>query len=267
MLKKIDFVAIVNVTNCNPNGDPSNDGKPRINLDGYGEISAECIRRKLRNRLQDMGRDIFVQSENRCTDGYKSLQDRAKGSMAKEYDKKAPTDSIRNAALNLWIDTRLFGQLFAFSGDPTVGIRGAVTICHAVSTDIVYVKDIGITKSVNGSTTKDGKRASDTMGNKSIVEKGTYVIKGSINPFISELNHVSEQDVEDFKKALCTLFENDESSARPAGSMDVSQVYWFEQDSQNHISSAKVYDILNIAADGSVEEKEIPFGVEMTKLL
>ena len=49
-MRKYDFVALLNVKNCNPNGDPLNEGKPRTNLEGYGEISAECIKRKLRNR-------------------------------------------------------------------------------------------------------------------------------------------------------------------------------------------------------------------------
>ena len=267
MIKKIDFLAIVNVENCNPNGDPSNEGKPRLTLEGYGEISAECIKRKIRNRLQDMNEIIFVQSENRCDDGCKSLQDRAKKRMEKEMKDKDVV-AVRNIALDTWMDTRLFGQLFAFSGDGlSVGIKGAVSICHSKSTDVVMVKDIGITKSVNGTTPKNGGRASDTMGNKSIVDKGVYIIKGSINPSQAELNHVSEHDIEVFKKAICTLFENDESSARPAGSMDVKQVYWFEQDSKNYISSAKVYDLLDITADGTVSKKEIPVGVTLTELL
>ena len=52
---KIDFTLFVSATNANPNGDPLNGNRPRTNLDGYGEISAECIKRKIRNRIQDLG--------------------------------------------------------------------------------------------------------------------------------------------------------------------------------------------------------------------
>ena len=75
---KIDFAVLVMVTNANPNGDPLNGNRPRETYDGFGEISDVCIKRKIRNRLQDMGEDIFVQSNERVDDGYKSLSDRAK---------------------------------------------------------------------------------------------------------------------------------------------------------------------------------------------
>lgn len=74
---KIDFAVVFSVQNANPNGDPLNGNRPRQNYDGYGEVSDVCIKRKLRNRLQDMGEVIFVQSDDRNNDGFKSLNDRA----------------------------------------------------------------------------------------------------------------------------------------------------------------------------------------------
>lgn len=74
---KIDFTLFISADNANPNGDPLNGNRPRINMDGYGEISDVCIKRKIRNRLQDLGQKIFVQSDDRTDDGYTSLKDRA----------------------------------------------------------------------------------------------------------------------------------------------------------------------------------------------
>ena len=76
---KIDFVVLVSATNANPNGDPLNGNRPREDYAGYGEISDVCIKRKIRNRWQDMGAEIFVQSDDRANDGFKSLKDRADG--------------------------------------------------------------------------------------------------------------------------------------------------------------------------------------------
>ena len=59
---KIDFEVLVMVQNANPNGDPLNGNRPRETYDGFGEISDVCIKRKIRNRLQDMGENIFVHS-------------------------------------------------------------------------------------------------------------------------------------------------------------------------------------------------------------
>ena len=78
LTNKIDFEAIITVTNANPNGDPLGGNRPRTDYDGFGEISDVCIKRKIRNRMQDIGHPIFVQSDDRCDDGEASLKDRAK---------------------------------------------------------------------------------------------------------------------------------------------------------------------------------------------
>lgn len=62
---KVDFLALVSVTKANGNGDPLNGNRPRTDYNGMGEISDVCIKRKIRNRMQDMGNAIFVQSDDR----------------------------------------------------------------------------------------------------------------------------------------------------------------------------------------------------------
>lgn len=74
---KIDFAVILSVSKANPNGDPLNGNRPRQNYDGHGEISDVAIKRKIRNRLQDMGEPVFVQSDDRKVDSHKSLRERA----------------------------------------------------------------------------------------------------------------------------------------------------------------------------------------------
>ena len=74
---KIDFTLFISVRNANPNGDPLNGNRPRVNYSGCGEISDVCIKRKIRNRMQDLGQKIFVQSDDRTDDTYTSLKDRA----------------------------------------------------------------------------------------------------------------------------------------------------------------------------------------------
>ena len=41
---KIDFTLFVSANGANVNGDPLNGNRPRINLDGYGEMSDVCIK-------------------------------------------------------------------------------------------------------------------------------------------------------------------------------------------------------------------------------
>lgn len=247
---KIDFAAIITATNANPNGDPLGGNRPRENFDGYGEISDVCIKRKIRNRLQDMGEKIFVQSDDRCDDGCDSLRKRAESNEAlKEISKGKNTnrDEYARVACEEWIDVRSFGQVFAFKGvDVSVGVRGPVTVQQAVSADPVNIVSMQITKSVNGESDKAGK-SSDTMGMKHRVEFGLYVIKGSINCQLAEKTGFTEEDAEKIKEALKTLFENDCSSARPEGSMEVCRLYWWKHDCKTpKNSSAKVHRSLKV---------------------
>lgn len=252
---KIDFALIVSAANANPNGDPLNGNRPRESFDGFGEISDVCIKRKIRNRLQDMGEKIFVQSDERCDDGCDSLRKRAESCEAlKKISSGKNTDRelYARTACEEWIDVRSFGQVFAFKGDSvSVGVRGPVSVHQAVSVSPVDVVDMQITKSVNSEGGKEGK-SSDTMGMKYFVKFGLYIVKGSINCQLAEKTGFSDEDAEKIKKALMTLFENDSSSARPDGSMEVCKLIWWKHDCKTpQYSSAKVHRTLK------VEQKDI----------
>ena len=84
---KIDFVVLVTADKANVNGDPLDGNRPRTDYDGYGEISDVCIKRKIRNRMQDLGNKIFVQSDDRCDDGCGSLSERAAANLKNIKDK------------------------------------------------------------------------------------------------------------------------------------------------------------------------------------
>lgn len=240
---KIDFVALVSVTRANGNGDPLNGNRPRTDLNGFGEISDVCIKRKIRNRMQDLGKAIFVQSEDRCTDGYGSLSERAAAVMKGVKDR----DSYAKQACENWLDVRSFGQVFAFTSKDTkgvsVGVRGPVSIHQASSISSVEIESIQITKSVSGEKKeKSDSRSSDTMGMKHFVRFGLYEIKGSINVQLAEKTGFSEEDAETIKECLRTLFVNDASSARPEGSMEVVKLYWWKHNCKDgQYSSAKVH--------------------------
>ena len=208
---KIDFTLFISADNANPNGDPLNGNRPRINMDGYGEISDVCIKRKIRNRLQDLGQKIFVQSDDRTDDGYTSLKDRAdsceelKAEMGNK--KKADRDVCAAIACKEWMDVRTFGQVFAFKGSQvSFGVRGPVSIHQAVSLSPIDIISMQITKSVNSEPGKESK-ASDTMGMKHRVGFAVYKVMGSVNVQLAEKTGFSQEDAEVLKEALKTLFE------------------------------------------------------------
>lgn len=244
---KIDFIALVSVTRANSNGDPLNGNRPRTDYDGYGEMSDVCVKRKIRNRMQDLGNAIFVQSEDRCDDGCGSLSERASAAL-KEYSKDR--EKYARAACAKWLDVRSFGQVFAFKDNKgfSVGVRGPVSVHQAVSVSPVDIESLQITKSVNGEKKeKEENRASDTMGMKHFVRFGLYQIKGSINVQLAEKTGFTEEDAATVKECLRTLFVNDVSSAHPDGSMEVVKVYWWRHNcKEGQYSSAKVHRSLEI---------------------
>lgn len=249
---KIDFALVFTVKNANPNGDPLNGNIPRLTLDGHGEISDVCLKRKIRNRLQDAGEKIFVQSDDYRKDEFKSLKARA-DSVLKEVEKDK--EKYQKKACETWMDVRSFGQVFAFKGSElSVGVRGPVTIQPAFSIDSVNVTSLQITKSVN-SEDKEGKRASDTMGMKHSVDFGLYTTFGSINPQLAELTGFSDEDAEKIKNAILHIFDNDASSARPEGSMEVVKLYWWRHNSKiGQYSAAKVHRSVKISKKPGVSE-------------
>lgn len=254
LTNKIDFAVVFCVRRANPNGDPLNGNRPRVDYDGFGEISDVCLKRKLRNRLQDLGEPIFVQSDDRRSDDCKSLKDRAEGceALMKANDGKSPA-LFAKTACEQWFDVRAFGQVFAYktlgkTDNVSVGVRGPVSIQSAVSVSPVLLSEMQITKSVNNEpSTKGAGKSSDTMGTKHRVDFGFYVTYGSINTQLASKTGFSDEDAEKLLEALKTLFENDASSARPDGSMEVIRVYWWQHNCpMGQQSSAKVHRSLSV---------------------
>lgn len=264
---KIDFVVLVSVRNANPNGDPLNGNRPRTDYSGFGEISDVCVKRKIRNRMQDLGHSVFVQSDDRSNDGAKSLSERV--GADDELKKEKDPDAFACKACRKWLDVRSFGQVFAFKSKGegkgvSVGVRGPVSIHQAVSIDPVEIVSMQITKSVSNEKAEGKERGSDTMGTKHFVRFGLYEIKGSINVQLSEKTEFSQEDADVLKECLRTLFVNDASSARPEGSMEVVRLYWWEHNCKDgQYSSAHVHRSLKvllkdgISVPSSVDDYEI----------
>lgn len=273
---KIDFAVVLSVKRANPNGDPLNGNRPRTDYDNYGEMTDVCNKRKIRDRLlerwvadgkkEDDGNMIFVQSDDRKEDKHKSLRARAEAGLGN----KLGSDETVDLACRKWLDVRTFGQLFALKGGKkakkgeenegegdtgiSIGIRGPVTVQSAFSVEPVDIASTQITKSVSGEDTKDGKRSSDTMGTKHRVESGVYVFFGSMNPQLAKRTGFSDVDAEAIKQVLPKLFENDESSARPAGSMEILKVIWWKHNCKaGQYSSAKVHRTLTVNPDDSIK--------------
>jgi CRISPR-associated protein Csd2 len=272
---KIDFALVLRVANANPNGDPLNGNRPRTSYDGIGEITDVCLKRKLRDRLQESGQAIYVQADDRRIDDHRSLANRAKAVLGDMKDQQKTVA----LACETWFDVRAFGNLFPIKAAAkpkgkgksqgedgekpdsdigiSIGIRGPVTLQSAFSLQPVEITSTQITKSVSGEG--DGtKRGSDTMGMKHRVDRGIYLSFGSINPQLAERTGFSDADAAALKAILPKLLENDASAARPEGSMEVLNVVWWQHPSKSGLcSSAKVHRSLAVDPEGNVTVTKI----------
>lgn len=261
---KIDFALVLRVRNANPNGDPLNGNRPRTDYGGFGEMTDVCLKRKSRDRLQEAGYAIFVQSDERKSDGETSLRNRAESAangLGKDAwnPKKMKKEVTAKMACEKWFDVRAFGQVFAFGKDGdangvSIPIRGPVTIQSAFSKQIIGVVSNQITKSVDS---EDDTSKKARMGWKHRVEHAIYECYGSINPQLAERTGFSDADAEVIKGILPRLFENDASSARPDGSMQILTVVWWKHNCKaGQHSAAKVHDSLRnlLKEDGSFDK-------------
>lgn len=268
---KKDFIAIISATRANPNGDPTAAGRPRVDWQGRGVITDVCIKRLIRNRLQDMGYEILYQSDGRETDICRSIADRFRTLSP------APGETTYEALCRRYADVRAFGAVVAYSNkakaadkkaktqqiddDPSsvrdnenneasvsLKVRGCVSIQDAVSVCPIDVEETQIAKSLNGSPVKEGRMSSDRLGWRYRVPHALYIIYGSVNPFWAAKTGFSEEDAMALKRCVATLFENSESASRPIGSMKVEQFYWAEHKNKVGIASSAVFDSVKVAA-------------------
>jgi CRISPR-associated protein Csd2 len=274
MNNRYDFIYLFDCINANPNGDPDAGNLPRIDAEtGHGLVTDVCLKRKIRNRLMTMDpkESILVQSNDNTNDEHQSIKARIDAS--KDFDLKDPK-KFKKQACEKWFDVRAFGQIFPFKGTKSgegvsIPVRGPVTMHSAYSLKPVSITSIQITKSTNLEDTKAGKKGSDTMGMKHRVDFGIYTFFGSINSQLASDETgtgFSDKDAEKLKQALCSMFENDASSARPDGSMEVLKVIWWKHTCQSgNISSAKVHGTLADNIDpknGEIQDESkltIPF--------
>jgi CRISPR-associated protein Csd2 len=249
--KKVDFAVIFRVENANPNGDPLNENIPRILSDGKGEVTDVCIKRKIRNRLLDAGQSILVQSNDYKAkdDEFYCIKDRLDGVIgklefpknAKDEDKEKIKKEYIAKACNSFFDIRTFGQVIAWD-NTSIGIRGPVTIQSAFSLNKIAPVSLQITKSVSN---EEADKGSDTMGMKHRIRYAIYVTYGAINSQLAKKTGFSDDDADAIKAVLPKLFNNDASSARPEGSMEVLNVVWWKHNSEaGQYSSARVHNTL-----------------------
>jgi CRISPR-associated protein Csd2 len=260
---RVDFVLIFSVDNANPNGDPGYDNRPRMDAyTGHGFVTDVCLKRKIRNRVEMIkelkdGYDIWVRSGTYLRETIGDALDQIR--KEKEYTNlktdKEKANYERSRLCEQFFDIRAFGGVLTSDAESEGGegeaessekktksgktektkskvsqIRGPVSMQYATSVTSIIVEDDEITRVCP--TKPDPKKPDKQteMGRKKRVPFALYVAKGSVSARLAEGEKgtgFSGADLKLLKEAMETLFLNDESTARPIGSMIVQKGVFF----------------------------------------
>ena len=229
-----DFLFIYEAKHTNPNGDPDNENKPR--MDSYTQtnlVSDVRLKRYIRDYFKQQDREIFVDMqgdskvtmdkrlegvlhERIATDGamqrlinddeaYKAFTD-AQG-KAKSTDElvkamindKSKLKDINQAVLSGlvredFIDVRMFGSAFAIKGFNRA-VTGPIQLAWGYSLNKVHLLESNTISSIMNDD-------SSTFGRDHRVKYSLIAFQGTINAAAARHTGLSEADIEAFRAAI-----------------------------------------------------------------
>ncbi|NYI70143.1 CRISPR-associated protein Csd2 [Naumannella cuiyingiana] len=281
---KHDALFVFEATDSNPNGDPDNGGRPRVDLDtGQGVVSDVSLKRKVRDSvlyriehgLASERNGIFIRRglslNEQLEKAYQALDQKPADKPNAEHVAKGEQYMREN-----FYDVRMFGAVMSTGKAQAGKVTGPVTIGIARSVDPVMPMEMGITRTA--STREEAKDNASQMGNKSVVPYGLYVTRVHYQP--TKGNAVSADDLQLLWDSLATMFENTRSAARP--DVAARQLLIFSHDNPLGNAPARVlFDTVAITrtserptpqsyADYKIElpaTGELPSGVTFTSVI
>jgi len=291
--RKYDFTVLIDIADGNPNGNPDEDNRPRIDEETeQGLISDVCLKRKIRDYIDaahadEPGRAIYVLNrgeflEQVNTNIVKDCEQDAE--FLKRYE-KAKNDKgellprvISDYFCTRYFDVRAFGAVPGKPIDRST-IRGPIQMSFGRSIDPVHIQEHAISRVVQNKPRKEGTEdVHGTFGAKFTVRYGLYKFTGHYSPFLGKRTGFSDDDLALFWEALLRWPAIDVSAAR--SSMAVRGLYVFAHDDPFGSAPAHLlFSRVTVPAvcearswddykDGiSIETADMPEGVTLTKVV
>lgn len=228
-----DFLFLYEAINCNPNGDPDQENKPRMDYETNTNLVTDTrLKRYIRDYLMNEGKDVFVAMEegrkvnpdqklefvvNRLLTDEQTVKDYfgEDAEMLKAFEEirkeKKDSEGIfkalqnkKNRKLNDYIldkivkesylDIRLFGSAFAVGGF-THAYTGPLQINWGYSLNKVYqIESDSIVTIMNDD--------SSTFGKDYRVHYSLLAFHGVANKNSAKATGLTEADMEEFRKAI-----------------------------------------------------------------
>lgn len=252
---RYEFTILFDVENGNPNGDPDAANMPRVDPEtGYGLVTDVCIKRKIRNYVEDVMEDatgygIYIKDGVPLNVSDRRAYDAVLGE-GKKLEKKDPEidAKLRDFMCANFYDVRTFGAVMTTFVKDKLNcgqVRGPVQIGFARSIDPIVRQDVAITR-VTVTTEADYAKKDTEMGRKQIIPYALYRADGFISANLArKVTHFTEDDLELLFRAIVNMFENDHSAAR--GKMAVRKLIIFKHDSElGNAPSHRTLDLVSV---------------------
>jgi Cas7 group CRISPR-associated protein Csh2 len=233
-IRRATGLLVIEVRNCNPNGDPDRESDPRQRVhDQRGIISGVSFKRKMRDLIEKKG-EVWeylkkkltlndeqyhvLESRNR---GYRDIRDAA--DAWREVVALMDKDENNRALINRYWDARLFGATFLEKGEdaPEQGEGGRSDRKHirtgvaqfglGVSIAPVRIHRDTTTKKASAQESKDRGMAPLAMR---YVEHGVYVMPFFINPTAAVDSGCTRNDVELMLNLVRAAYGHSPSNSR-----------------------------------------------------
>lgn len=249
---RYDFMYIFDVQDGNPNGDPDAGNLPRMDVvTGEGLVSDVCLKRKIRNYVQVVkgcaeGYDIFIKEKAILNNAIEKAYEEESVKNAKDSDK---TDAARDVMCRRYFDVRTFGAVMS-TGEKTKNagqVRGPIQLTFGRSVSPISSQEHAITRMAVASQKDSDKQAGGnrTMGRKSTVPYGLYVVHGFVSANLAQQTGFSEEDLALVWEALANMFDTDRSAAR--GLMSARRLIVFRHNSVlGNAPANKLFDLVSI---------------------
>lgn len=194
-----ELLFVYDVKNANPNGDPADENKPRIDEEtGLNIVTDVRLKRTVRDYLftslghnPDNNKDIFVRTTE--SKNGKGIKD----GKARGLDFGKKKDEMLGEILSKCIDIRLFGGVLPLDKDSII-FTGPVQFKMANSlhrVDMKYIKGTG------AFAAKDGAKQ-QTFREEYILPYSLIAFYGIINENAAKKTGLTDSDVEELKTAM-----------------------------------------------------------------
>jgi len=223
-----DILFIYDAKMCNPNGDPDDENKPRMDYEtGINLVSDVRLKRYIRDYLEDRKQDIFVaRVEGKTVDATQRLAYLVANNLKKSDDQnlvkkgeeileKIKNGKIKDAdfvkhinrerILQAFIDVRLFGATMPIKGEKegqSFTFTGPVQFNWGYSLNKVNIVESSTISSTFAGRTREGEEEHGTFGKDYRLYYSLVAFHGIIGGKRAGFTNLSENDIEFLEESL-----------------------------------------------------------------